>query len=66
MGAQLHLAITSDAFESHLHHEHKSAKERINNNTLYEFLQKKFRYDIALYEWSKNMSIVKCSDLPKP
>eukprot|EP00804_Cyclotella_cryptica_P005830 CCRYP_000129-RA/>CCRYP_000129-RA protein AED:0.04 eAED:0.02 QI:0/1/0.33/1/1/1/3/15/851 len=66
MGAQLHLGITRDSFESHLHHEHKSAQERINNDTLYEFLLEKFHYDIALYEWSKNISIVKCADLINP
>ncbi|KAL7479287.1 hypothetical protein ACHAW6_005022 [Cyclotella cf. meneghiniana] len=65
MGAQLHLDITSDSFESHLHHEHTSAQERIHNDTLYEFLLDKFHYDIALYEWSKNMSIVKCTELVK-
>jgi hypothetical protein len=63
MAAQLHLDITSDSFESHLHHEHTSAQERIHNDTLYEFLLEKFRYDIALYEWSKNTSIVKCAEL---
>ena len=41
-------------------HEHKSARERIGNDTLWEFLKNKFRRDIALYEWSKNRSVVRC------
>ena len=44
-----------------LHRIHKTARERITNDTLWEFLNDKFRHDIALYEWSKNHSIVKCS-----
>ena len=39
---------------------HNSVRERINNDTLYDFLQHQFRQDIALYEWSKTQSIVKC------
>ncbi len=66
LGAQLALDITRDSFESHLHHEHKSARERINNETLYEYLLEKFRYDIALYEWSKKLSVVKCRNLAMP
>ena len=65
MGAQLHLDITRDSFESKLHREHTSARERIHNDTLYEFLLEKFRYDILLYEWGKNISLVDCSDLDK-
>jgi hypothetical protein len=63
MGNQLGLQITADGFESRKHHYHATARERINNETLYEFLMEKFHYDVALYEWSKNMSVVRCSDL---
>jgi hypothetical protein len=63
MGIILGLHITADGFESRHHHYHPSAQERINNETLYEFLLNKFHYDIQLYEWSKNMSVVRCSDL---
>ncbi|KAL3798491.1 hypothetical protein ACHAWO_011166 [Cyclotella atomus] len=63
MGNVLGLHITADGFESRHHHYHPSAQERINNETLYEFLLNKFHYDMQLYEWSKNMSVVRCSDL---
>jgi hypothetical protein len=43
-----------------LHKTHPSARERIGNETLWQFLNHKFRHDIDLYEWSKNISIVKC------
>ena len=51
-----------DSFQ-HLHKVHASARERIGNETLWQFLNQKFQYDIALYEWSKKHSIVKCSAL---
>lgn len=38
----------------------KSARDRINNDTLYEFLLHRFRRDIELYEWSKSRSIMIC------
>lgn len=63
MGDQLGLQITSEGFESRHHHYHKTARERINNETLYEFLLDKFYYDIELYEWSKSLSVVTCSEL---
>ena len=58
------ISVSTDLFtESNKHHYHKTAQERINNDTLYEFLVDKFHYDIELYEWSKNMSVVRCSEI---
>lgn len=39
----------------------QSARERIANDTLYDFLVKRNKNDIALYEWSKSKSLVVCS-----
>lgn len=63
MGNQLGMHITANGFESKKHHYHKTAQERINNETLYEFLLDRFHYDIELYEWSKEMSVLRCSEL---
>jgi len=60
LGAALHLNITYEAFESRFHHQHTSVRERMNNDTLYNFVWHRFRRDIELYEWSKSQSIVKC------
>lgn len=40
-----------------------TARERIGNDTLYEYLMSRFRRDIELYEWSRLISIVDCSHL---
>ena len=40
-----------------------TARERIGNDTLYEYLMSRFRRDIELYEWSRPISIVDCSHL---
>ena len=37
-----------------------SSRVRISNDTLYEFLENRFRRDIELYEWSKSLSVLKC------
>mmetsp|Transcript_14397 Transcript_14397/g.31200 ORF Transcript_14397/g.31200 Transcript_14397/m.31200 type:complete len:353 (-) Transcript_14397:2169-3227(-) len=62
LGRVLHLNITEQKFEHKgLHKDHTlSPRERIGNDTLYEFVGHKFRRDIELYEWSKAHSIVKC------
>lgn len=39
---------------------HKTVRERFGNDTLYEYVRHRFRHDIALYEWAKTQSIVKC------
>lgn len=63
MGKVLKLNITEKDFEDkHFHHVHvASVRERLNNDTLYEYLQQRFRRDIELYEWSKNQSIIQCN-----
>jgi len=40
---------------------HDTARKRIGNDTLYEYIQERFKYDIELYRWSKSQSIVKCN-----
>lgn len=40
----------------------ESIQDRIANETLWDFLSHKFRFDIALYEWSKEQSVLKCSN----
>jgi len=62
----LHLNITENMSSktSRFHHHHTlSTRERIGNDTLYDFLQDRFRRDIELYEWSKTISILKCREL---
>ena len=39
-----------------------SARERIGNDTLYEYLLERNKYDIELYEWSKQKSLVVCGN----
>ena len=66
LGKVLQLNITQETFRqsSRLHHNHPvSIRERLNNDTLYEYLKQRFRRDIELYEWSKNRSIVQCGNL---
>lgn len=55
-----HVLNTHNKRNLSLHHVHKSARERIVNDTLWEFLNHRFRHDIELYEWSKRYSIVQC------
>ena len=45
---------------------HKTARERLENDTLYEFLRKKNANDIALYEWTKQRSLVVCDSIEGP
>lgn len=64
LGHKLHLNITADDFETKLHHKHPvTIRERLKNDTLYDFLQHRFRRDIELYEWSKKRSIVQCDKI---
>ena len=63
VGKELHLNITDSEFRhslNKLRNRPTSLKERIKNDTLYEFLQHRFRRDIELYQWSKTKSIVQC------
>jgi hypothetical protein len=41
---------------------HKSARERINNDTLYEYLIHRNAKDIGLYKWARSQSLVKCQE----
>ncbi len=63
MGDALNLTITKESFESGLHGKHASPRDRLGNDTLYEYVKRRFRRDIELYEWSKERSIVVCDDL---
>jgi hypothetical protein len=44
---------------------HKTARKRLGNDTLWEFLRERNANDIALYEWSKNRSLVVCDTIDK-
>ena len=67
VGKQLHLNITEEAFSSRKHHSHPlSLRERLGNDTLYDYLNHKFRRDIELYEYSKGLSIVQCDQNISP
>lgn len=63
LGDALNLTITKEGFESSLHREHAPTRDRLGNDTLYEYVKRRFRRDIELYEWSKERSIVVCDDL---
>ena len=41
---------------------HPTAKERINNDTLYDYLLRRNSKDIELYKWAKERSLVKCEE----
>eukprot|EP00550_Attheya_septentrionalis_P011401 CAMPEP_0198306294 /NCGR_PEP_ID=MMETSP1449-20131203/58343_1 /TAXON_ID=420275 /ORGANISM="Attheya septentrionalis, Strain CCMP2084" /LENGTH=132 /DNA_ID=CAMNT_0044008845 /DNA_START=1051 /DNA_END=1449 /DNA_ORIENTATION=+ len=43
--------------------KHSTARERIGNDTLYNFLVERNRQDIDLYEWSKKISLIDCSEV---
>ena len=61
VGKELHLNITNATLPTSSHsYVHPSVRERLSNDTLYEFLQHRFRRDIELYQWSKTQSIVQC------
>jgi len=63
LGDTLNLTITKEGFEGRLHNVHPPMRDRFGNDTLYEYVKKRFRREIELYEWSKERSIVVCNDL---
>ena len=58
LGNVLNLTITSSGFESNQHKKRDPLRDRFGNDTLYEYVKRRFRRDIELYEWSKKRSIV--------
>lgn len=44
-----------------LHTTHPPVRERLGNDTLYEYLQEKFKLDIELYKYAQSKSILDCS-----
>jgi hypothetical protein len=62
LGDVLNLTITSSGFESSQHKKHEPLRDRFGNDTLYEYVKRRFRRDIELYEWSKKRSIVVCNN----
>ena len=40
--------------------KHKPLKERIPTQELYDYIMEKNKFDLALYEWGKTQSLVKC------
>jgi hypothetical protein len=63
MSSLLHLNLTVEDTSStkHLVQSHPPMRERLNNDTLYEYLQEKFKLDIELYEYAKSISVLDCS-----
>jgi len=61
LGNALNLTITSSGFESRQHKQRDPLRDRFGNDTLYEYVKRRFRRDIELYEWSKKRSIVVCN-----
>ena len=43
---------------------HAPLRDRIPFDDVYDYLQRKNRLDIELYEWAKNLSLVNCEALP--
>jgi hypothetical protein len=68
LGQKLNISVDLSQDIRHLkqHRIHMTARERLANDTLYEFVRRKFRRDIELYEWAKSQSIVDCSKLDDP
>jgi competence protein ComGC len=44
---------------------HPPVRDRLRNDTLYHYLQEKFKLDMELYEYAKSKSILDCSTLTK-
>ena len=68
MGAladRLNISVDLSKDERKKPKKHESARTRMANDTLYDYVKKKFRRDIELYEWSKTQSLVDCSQLSK-
>jgi hypothetical protein len=65
MSRLLHLNLTVDDTSSNKHmvRSHPPMRERLNNDTLYEYLQEKFKLDIELYEYAKSISVLDCSTM---
>eukprot|EP00547_Thalassionema_nitzschioides_P017004 CAMPEP_0194250828 /NCGR_PEP_ID=MMETSP0158-20130606/24020_1 /TAXON_ID=33649 /ORGANISM="Thalassionema nitzschioides, Strain L26-B" /LENGTH=109 /DNA_ID=CAMNT_0038987763 /DNA_START=720 /DNA_END=1045 /DNA_ORIENTATION=+ len=61
-GRELNLELDRNIL-GNTHHRHDSIRERFANDTLYEYVKHRFRYDIALYEWAKTQSIIQCNNL---
>ena len=61
LGNALNLTVTSSGFESVFHKKRDPLRDRFGNDTLYEYVKRRFRRDIELYEWSKKRSIVVCN-----
>ena len=54
---------TRSEFKLRPKREHASARQRVGNDTLYDLLVARNRYDIELYHWSKKHAIVHCPPL---
>jgi hypothetical protein len=46
------------------HKQHATPRERIGYDDVYEYLLAKNQWDIALYEYSKTISLIRCNELP--
>ena len=43
--------------------KHPTARERIGHDEVYDFLLRRNKLDIELYEWSKSLALVNCSEV---
>lgn len=61
---RLELPSEKDNFrQNRKKHSHPPSRERIGHDDIYEYLRKKNEWDIALYEYSKTISLLRCEDL---
>jgi hypothetical protein len=56
----LNITVTQKGRKSR---KHKDAKARIGNDDVYDFLVERNKLDIELFDWSKSLSLVDCSQV---
>jgi hypothetical protein len=61
----LNLTVEDTLNREHMIMVHPPVRDRLGNDTLYEYLLAKFKLDIELYEYAKSKSILDCSTLEK-
>ena len=60
MGEELGVASITANSRKRKGHDHKSLKERIPYQDVYDYLMDRNKLDIELYEWAKTQSLVQC------
>jgi hypothetical protein len=61
MSSMLNLTMPVNMDKINKHASKISARERLNNDTLYEYLEERNAQDIKLYEWARDRTLVKCA-----